>query len=98
MSFRIDDKKLLEKYKTNWTKFENLKNIELNALPFFYDRYIKSKIQAHGYKVYNNFRGLNLLEDEIECESFTVICFDSLVFMKTNITCKYIYTTVLIKL
>ena len=26
MSFRIDDKKLLEKYKTIWTKAEDLKN------------------------------------------------------------------------
>ena len=31
MSFQIDDGKLLEKYKTIWTKMEDLKNIELNA-------------------------------------------------------------------
>ena len=31
MSFRIDDKKLLEKYKAIWNKIEDLKNIELNA-------------------------------------------------------------------
>ena len=33
ISFRIDDEKLLEKYKAIWTKIEDLKNIELNALP-----------------------------------------------------------------
>ena len=27
MSFRIDNEKLLEKYKAIWTKIENLKNI-----------------------------------------------------------------------
>ena len=32
-SFRIDDETLLEKYKTVWTKIEDLKKIELNALP-----------------------------------------------------------------
>ena len=32
MSFRIDDEKLLEKYKTIQTKTEDLKNVELNAL------------------------------------------------------------------
>ena len=32
-SFRINDETLLEKYKTVWTKIEDLKNIELNALP-----------------------------------------------------------------
>ena len=44
MSFRIDDEKLLEKYKAIWTKIEDLKNIELNALPVYDDRYIKTKI------------------------------------------------------
>ena len=44
MSFRIDDENLLEKYKTIWTKNEDLKNIELNALSVYDDRYIKPKI------------------------------------------------------
>ena len=35
MFFRIDDEKLLEKYKTIWRKIEELKNIELNALPAY---------------------------------------------------------------
>ena len=33
MSFHIDDERLLEKYKTVWTKIEDLKTVELNALP-----------------------------------------------------------------
>ena len=65
MSFHINDEKLLEKYKAIWTKIEDLKNIELNALPFYDDRYIKTKIRAYGEKVYTNFRGLNVLEDYI---------------------------------
>ena len=59
MIFCIDDAKLLEKYKAIWTKIENLKNIELNALPVYDDRYIKTKIRTFGDKVYSNFRGLN---------------------------------------
>ena len=78
MSFRIDDEKSLEKYKAIWPKIENLKNIELNSLPVSDDRYIKTKIKIHGNKVYTNFRGLNLPEDDIECKSFTVISIDSL--------------------
>ena len=31
MSFRIDDEKLLEKYKAIWIRVEYLKNIKLNA-------------------------------------------------------------------
>ena len=64
MSFRIDDEKLLEKYKAIWTKIEDLKNIELNALPVYDDRYIKIKIRTYGDKVYTIFRGLNVPEED----------------------------------
>ena len=40
MSFHIDDDTLIEKYKPIWTKIVDLKNIELNALPLYDDRYI----------------------------------------------------------
>ena len=40
MSFRIDDEKLLEKYKAIFTKIKDLKDIELNTLPVHDDRYI----------------------------------------------------------
>ena len=39
---------------------------------------MKTKIRTYGNKVYTNFRGLNVPEDYIECESFTVISIDSL--------------------
>ena len=41
--FRIDDEKLLEKYKTIGTKIEDLTSIRLNALPVYDNRYIKPK-------------------------------------------------------
>ena len=78
MSFRIDDEKLLEKYKAIWTKIENSKNIESNALPVYDDRYIKTKKRTYNDKVYTNFRCLNVPKDDIECESFTVISIASL--------------------
>ena len=43
MSFRIDDEKLLQKYKAIWTMIEDLKIIKLKALPIYDDRYIKTK-------------------------------------------------------
>ena len=55
MSFHIDDEKLLEKYKAIWNKIEDLKNINLNTLPVYGDRYIKSKIRTYGDKAYTNF-------------------------------------------
>ena len=78
MSLRIDDEKLLEKYNATWTKIEDLKNIELITLPVYDDRYIKAKITTYSDKAYTNFCGLNVPEDDIECESFTVISIDSL--------------------
>ena len=70
MSFCRNDENLLEKYKAIWTKIEDLKNIELNALPVYDDRYIKTKITTYGDKVYTKFRGLIVSEDDIECELF----------------------------
>ena len=47
MFFFIDDEKLLEKYKTIWTKIEDLKSIELIALRVYDNRYIKTKIRTY---------------------------------------------------
>ena len=65
MPFRIDNEKLLEKYKIIWTKIEDFKNIELNGLAVYDDRYIKTKIRTYGDKAYTNFRDLNVPEDGV---------------------------------
>ena len=84
MFLRVDDERLLEKYKTIWTKTEDLKNIKLNALPVYYDRYIKTKIKIYGDKINTNFRGLNESKDDIKCKSFTAISIDSLLVYKSK--------------
>ena len=61
MSFLVDDVRLLEKYKAIWAKIEDLKNIQLNVLPVYDKRYIKTKTRTYGDKVYANFCGLNVL-------------------------------------
>ena len=50
----------------------------MNALSVYDDRYIKTKIRTYGDKVYCNFPSLNVPEDDVDCESFTVISIDSL--------------------
>ena len=50
----------------------------------------------YGSKVYTKFCGLDIPEDGVECECFTIIFINSL-FIKTNITCKYISAIVLKK-
>ena len=79
ISFCIDDKKLLEKYKSVWTKIEDVKNIELNVLPAYDYRQIKTKIRTQGNKVYTNFRSLNVPEDGVKFEYFTATYIDSLI-------------------
>ena len=74
----IDVDKLSEKYKTISSKIEDLKNVSLNVLPVYDDKYIKPKIRTYGDKMYTNFRGLNVPGDGVVCELFTVISIDSL--------------------
>ena len=84
MSFFVDGEKLLEKYKAIWNQIEVLKNIVLNGLLVLDGRYVKTKITTYNKKVYTKFRGLNLQEDSIKCESFTVIFIDSLLVFESK--------------
>ena len=52
---------------------ENLRNIELSALPVYDNRHIRTKIRTYGDKVYTNFRSLDASEDGVECEFFKII-------------------------
>ena len=83
-TFCMGDERLLEKYKTIWTKIEDSNNVELSALPIYDNRYIKTKIRTHGDKVYTNLCGLNVPEF---LQSFLLILS---LFMRTNIIYKYI--------
>ena len=84
MCFCMVDDKLLEKYKTIWSKIEDLQNIELNALPICDDIYIKSKMRTYDDKVYTNFHYLNLPEFGVECESVTVVSIGFLLFCENK--------------
>ena len=39
---------------------------------------MKSKIRTYGDKIYTNVRGVNVTEDDIEWESFTIISINSI--------------------
>ena len=62
----------------------DLQNIELDTLPFYDDRYIKTKIKTYSDKVYTNFCALNVPEGDAECESFTI-------FWIISIDCLLVY-------
>ena len=58
------------------------RSFELNALPVYDYRYIYTKIRTHDDKVYTNFCGLNVPEDGVECETFTISSIDFYLFVK----------------
>ena len=60
------------------TKIENLKFIELNALPVYGNRCIKIKMRTYGDKFFTKSRSLNVPEVGKNCESFTINSIDSL--------------------
>ena len=72
MSFHIGDDKLLGIYKAIWTNIEDLNNFLFNTLPVSGERYIKTESRKFGDKVPNNLRDINVLENDIERESFTL--------------------------
>ena len=45
---------------------------------------MKSKIRTFFGNIYTNLRGLDLPEDDIECDSFTVISVDFLLLYKNK--------------
>ena len=51
MSFCIDDEKPPEKYKAIQANIEDSKNVRLNALPVYNDRYVKAEIKTLSDKV-----------------------------------------------
>ena len=73
---------------------EEIENSNLNAFPFYDDKYIKTKIRTYGDKFHTNFRGLNVPEDGIECEPFTVISIDSLFVYTSKYYLRVYLTTV----
>ena len=82
-TFKVKDKKskaeaVRKSIKPFGLRLKIQKNIELNALPVYDRRYTETKRRTYGDNVCTNFCGLNVREDDIEFESFTVISIDSL--------------------
>ena len=59
MSFKVTDKKLLNKYNKIWEKVEELLNVKFESKPIYGedDKYIKAKIKSYQDKVNTNFQG-----------------------------------------
>ena len=65
-------------------RLKTYKNIKFNTLSIYDNRYIKTKIRTYGDKVHTNFCGLNVRDDDIKWESFTIVSIDSLPVYKNK--------------
>ena len=82
MSFKVNDNKLLKKYKEIWEKAGNLLNIELIVNAFMYgdvDKYIKTKIKTYGEKVNTNFQGQKVPKENASYKCISLIMLDSVI-------------------
>ena len=57
ISFCIFHDKLLENYRTIWTKMEETKKNWIESLPVYESKCIETKKRTYGDKFYTNFRG-----------------------------------------
>ena len=71
--------------------------MELSVFPVYVDRYIKTKTRIYTNKVCTNFRGLNVWENYIECDFLQSFLLNLCLYMKANITSKYVYIIALKK-
>ena len=78
MSFKVNDNKLLKKYKKIWEKAGNLLNIELIVNAFMY-KYIKTKIKTYGEKVNTNFQGQKVPKENASYKCISLIMLDSVI-------------------
>ena len=59
ISFKVTDKKLLNKYNKTWEKVEELLNMKFESKSIYGedDKYMKAKIKSYQEKVNTNFLG-----------------------------------------
>ena len=74
----------IEKYEIIWPKIEDLEKFELNALPVYDDRYIKTKTRAFDDKVYINFCDLNVPHYAFKCDNNKINFIDLLLVCENN--------------
>ena len=80
-SFKVNDNKLLKKYKKIWEKVGNLLDIEFDSEPVYgdADKYIKTKIKTYGNKVNTNFQVEKVPKENASYKCISLIMLDSVI-------------------
>ena len=81
MSFKVTDKKLLNKYNKIWEKVEELLNVKFESKPIYGedDKYIKAKIKSYQDKVITNFQGKKKPKENSSYKCLSIISLESII-------------------
>ena len=79
MSFRVNNKQLLEKYNEIWEKVEMLMSIDFESKPVYGDddKNIKTKIKIYAGSMVTNFHNKVIPKGKAPCKCLSVIMLDS---------------------
>ena len=81
MSFRVNNKQLLEKYSKIWEKVEKLMRIDFESKPVYGDdgKYIKTKIEIYAGSMVTNFHNKKIPKEKAPCKCLSIIMLDSVI-------------------
>ena len=80
MSFKVTDKKLLNKYNKIWEKVEEL-NVKFESRLIYgeHDKYIQAKIKSYEDKVNTNFQGKKTPKENSSYKCLSIITLESII-------------------
>ena len=99
MSFRVNNKQLLEKYNKIWEKVEKLMRIDFESKPVYGDddKYIKTKIKIYAGSMVTNVQNKKIPKGKAPCRCLSITKLDSVVkvntkyYLQTSLEeCKYV--------
>ena len=81
MSFRVNNKQLLEKYNKIWEKVEKLMRVDFESKPVYGDddKYIKTKIKIYAGSMITNFHNKKMPKEKAPCKCLSIIMLDSVI-------------------
>ena len=79
MSFRVNDKQLLQNYNKVWEKIEKLMKIDFESKPVCGndDKYIKTKIKIYADNIITNFHNRKMPQEKVSRKCLSIIMLDS---------------------
>ena len=91
MSFRVNNKQLLENYNKIWEKIEKLMRINFESKPVYGDdnKYIKTKIKIYAGSMVTNFHNKKIPEEKAPCKCLSIIMLDSVIKVNKNIILRH---------